>query len=469
MKISFRFALFVSTLVLCLNTVPLFASTQITIKAIGGNAESIKVKVADPVRSGTTLLSEAKLDASGAAKLNFNLTQAQFVGVNIGAKYCRLYLSPNEDLNILVDLTKPDAIPQFQGVGAANALYLAHSDQAFLNTLMPDGKRLDDTDIQLYLSQLDKLQSSLSEIHTIYKGSLSKELSTLFENDSKMYLLYLRQNRIRNERKSISSDLQKIKDYIPFDVALLNANPEPYGALLHYHFLDKLAITAKEIKERNSSQDLFKTAIEKIKEDSYPKEFKELLIAKTIAYSLQNGPTSITESLYHEFKQQYSASPYFPSVESRYNQWLPLAKGKTAPEIAGLTSDNKMLSTNEFKGKVIYVDVWATWCGPCRAEFPKAKELQKQFEGNDKVVFLNVSIDEDIQQWKKLLSDQRTPKGYHINQPNSKIPESIYQSYKISGIPRYILIDQEGKIVNVDATRPSSGKAADEIEALLSK
>ncbi|MBB3838511.1 thiol-disulfide isomerase/thioredoxin [Runella defluvii] len=444
-------------------------NVKITIKANGSKPEKIQMTATDMVRDVPVLLLESKFDSSGGAYLNFNLANSQFVAVMIGDKYCKLYLTPNDNLTIGVDFKNPTAPLEFQGDGAPIARHLYDAGRTLVKIM---GVSTDELDTQAYLNKLDTLQTELAKVHNLHKNTLPNNVNVLLINSYRMFDLYskqIKEHNLQAKKKEIPLVLQNISDSVPFDAALLSARDEAYSAVLAFYWLNKLSIVYKENKDLNNFSTIYpKLTVSKIKSESYPKEFKELLIAKTINDGLRIlGITPITEALYQEFKQEYSTSPYLTTLEERYNQWSPLAKGKPAPEIAGLTSDDKMLSTNAFKGKVIYVDVWATWCGPCRAEFPKALELQKQFEGNEKVVFLNVSVDKNRQQWKKLLTDKRTPKGYHINQSNPDLPESIYKSYKIGGIPRYILIDQEGKIVSADAPYPSSGKVEDEIRALL--
>ncbi len=94
-----------------------------------------------------------------------------------------------------------------------------------------------------------------------------------------------------------------------------------------------------------------------------------------------------------------------------------------------------------------------------------AKKLQALFAKNDHVVFLFVSVDRDKEAWKKLVLNDKDFKGVHINQLNLK----TMSSYMISGVPRYILIDSEGKIAKPYAPRPSSGEVENEIRRLLLK
>lgn len=118
----------------------------------------------------------------------------------------------------------------------------------------------------------------------------------------------------------------------------------------------------------------------------------------------------------------------------------------------------------EFKGKVVYVDFWASWCGPCRGQFPHAKKLHAKL--NDKpVVFLYISFDRSEEEWKEGAENFEL-EGYHFF-PNENQQRLIYNQFQVDGIPRYMLIDKNGKMVDADASRPSASSILDEITKLL--
>ncbi|MEO6732448.1 MAG: TlpA disulfide reductase family protein [Ferruginibacter sp.] len=124
---------------------------------------------------------------------------------------------------------------------------------------------------------------------------------------------------------------------------------------------------------------------------------------------------------------------------------------------------NKVLQ--KYKGKVVYVDFWASWCVPCRAEMPASQALQKQFAGKE-VVFIYVSLDENSADWKKGSKSEGIDKAesYIIIRPEKS---DLIKQHKISSIPRYFLIDKSGKIVNANAPRPSDNNIVKEIKLLL--
>lgn len=120
----------------------------------------------------------------------------------------------------------------------------------------------------------------------------------------------------------------------------------------------------------------------------------------------------------------------------------------------------------DFRGKYVYIDVWATWCAPCRAEIPFLKKLEEKYHQKD-IVFLSLSIDQakDVEKWKKLIKDKELG-GVQVFADNDWNSQFI-KDYNITGIPRFILIDPNGKIVKADAPRPSSPKIEAEFDKLL--
>ena len=116
--------------------------------------------------------------------------------------------------------------------------------------------------------------------------------------------------------------------------------------------------------------------------------------------------------------------------------------------------NGQAVSLDEFKGKVVYVDVWASWCGPCRAEFPFSKQLHDRLTDKQKkdIVFLYLSIDEKEETWKNAL------KTLQLFGEQGWSPRAA-QYYGIPSIPRYMLINKKGDIVDPNAKRPSSGDA----------
>ena len=115
----------------------------------------------------------------------------------------------------------------------------------------------------------------------------------------------------------------------------------------------------------------------------------------------------------------------------------------------------------DFKGKYVYIDVWATWCGPCCKEIPSLKKLEKKME-KKKIVFVSLSCDKDVAVWKKMVAKD-TLGGVQLCMGKDM---KFRDAYGITAIPRFILLDKEGKIVNVYMTPPSDPRTEKTLLAL---
>ena len=163
-----------------------------------------------------------------------------------------------------------------------------------------------------------------------------------------------------------------------------------------------------------------------------------------------NGVENITDlqNLYYT----YVTSPHLNEIfKKACAKWDKAAVGRPSPMFKGVDVNGKEMTLRDFRGKYIYIDMWATWCGPCQKELPFLKKLEEKFKGRN-IVFVGLSIDQDKAKWAaRVKSGALSGTQLHIGKG------SKFQSdYRISGIPRFILLDPNGRIVNPDMTRPSS-------------
>lgn len=163
-----------------------------------------------------------------------------------------------------------------------------------------------------------------------------------------------------------------------------------------------------------------------------------------------NGVENITDlqNLYYT----YVTSPRLNDIfKKACAKWDKAAVGRPSPMFKGVDVNGKEMTLRDFRGKYIYIDMWATWCGPCQKELPFLKKLEEKFKGRN-IVFVGLSIDQDKAKWAaRVKSGTLSGTQLYIGKG------SKFQSdYRISGIPRFILIDPNGRIVNPDMTRPSS-------------
>ena len=164
------------------------------------------------------------------------------------------------------------------------------------------------------------------------------------------------------------------------------------------------------------------------------------------------------ESFYTSFIEFSTNQDQKKKITEIYNKLLITAKGQPSPKFmdyenyAGGTT-----SLDDLKGKYVYIDVWATWCAPCKKEIPFLKEIESKYHSKN-IEFVSISVDntKDHAKWKTMIKEKELG-GIQLF-ADKDFSSKFIQDYSIKGIPRFILIDPEGKIVNSNAPRPSSPK-----------
>ena len=135
----------------------------------------------------------------------------------------------------------------------------------------------------------------------------------------------------------------------------------------------------------------------------------------------------------------------------------------------GPTFSGKTLEGENFElphGGIVVVNVWASWCGPCRAELPFLKKIEEKYNGRN-IEFVSISVDvaKDHDKWKAFVTEKQL-QGIQLFADKDWKSDFI-MSYGINSIPRFILIDPKGMIVDADAARPSDPKLAEKLDSLL--
>ncbi|OYU84378.1 MAG: hypothetical protein CFE24_07160 [Flavobacterium sp. BFFFF2] len=178
--------------------------------------------------------------------------------------------------------------------------------------------------------------------------------------------------------------------------------------------------------------------------------FRDKLLFWQVRKSLADANSSEERRrLIATYQPQFTNVQYQTKIGVVYKEIESLGKGKVIPNFVAQTTDGTLINPATLKGKHVVVDVWATWCGPCKQQAPYFEKLALKYK-NKKIQFVSLSIDEDVKKWYiEAKSKTKTIMHGHINDK-----DDFGKKYNVEGIPRFMLIDANGKFVNAKMPSP---------------
>lgn len=202
-----------------------------------------------------------------------------------------------------------------------------------------------------------------------------------------------------------------------------------------------------------------------------PKEIQSAHFAGIILFQLQYNTNELdNEKVFEYIKKLKPESEYIPIIEKRLKEHQLLRDAEKPQFISGNITSLKMLSgVRELRDKYLYIDIWATWCLPCRTEFTHHKELKKMLSkySNLAPVYISIDNDKDDAKWRADVLKCHLV-GYNIRatQQLTEELERVLCGGENLSIPRYILLNPQGEIIDTDLPRPSN---MDELLTVLEK
>ncbi|MCD8318136.1 MAG: TlpA family protein disulfide reductase [Paraprevotella sp.] len=179
--------------------------------------------------------------------------------------------------------------------------------------------------------------------------------------------------------------------------------------------------------------------VDSIKDDKVKQTLLNVLAIEQVE---QYGIKDIDELL--NLHNTYVTDPVLQAAfKEKYDAWDLVRPGYPSPDFRALDADGKSYSVADFKGKYLYIDLWATWCGPCRREVPFLKQLEDESKDRN-ITFLSLSTDSRKADWLKMVKDQKMT-GVQLFLGTGR---RIQTANKADGIPHFILLHPERKEVN---------------------
>jgi len=417
----------------------------------------------------------AKLAADGSYSLSFPL-RYKYTNVTIthGGQETEFTPAPGDDLTLNIDAKNFDSSLHYEGKGADVANFnvkhmlfsggvLQFSRQTQIAASAEPDKEEDILKADLQ-KELDFLEANGKSLPADFK----KSWKAIFQYG--VYYSMMMYPTFHEMQKQHSYSIKNIpkEDYVTvaqvpaaFDDDLLNITAYRLYIGMYYREKDK-AKNAGDTTSKESMNDF--SDVEKAYKNM-PKKSAEVFAANDLWMKVKYLQRPEFEKRVNVFKERYPHSEYLPLLEEKLALKKKVGVGSMAMDFSFTTIDGKSMKLSDFKGKVVYLDFWASWCGPCIGEMPSAKKLEANYKDKN-IVFLYVSIDADEASWKKAM-DKLQIEGVHTRDGGGW-EGNIAKLYGVNGIPAYFLIDKEGKFALDVTPRPSSNTTlTDAIDKLL--
>lgn len=203
----------------------------------------------------------------------------------------------------------------------------------------------------------------------------------------------------------------------------------------------------------------------------------QYFLTRTLLSEADNVRPSLLRQMTGRLRETDNSDAYVKIVEDNISTQLA-AKDEEVVAVDKQPADNaaidvevfdlngKAFNLSDFKGKVVYLDIWASWCGPCRKQIPAAKAMKEELSKKEKknIVFLYISIDNTETVWKKAIKELGIEGTHGLSQGGWG--SKVTAKFGVSSIPRYLIFDKKGKVVDPNAPRPSDPRTLKILKSL---
>lgn len=302
----------------------------------------------------------------------------------------------------------------------------------------------------------DKWQEELSKLSSLRTVDNFVPSDDYLEREKKFISLkYIKYwNAFVKKREALypEKDIKGLDKIAPLlnSVSLNETNLLSDGSYLDYVLHETIKKDTREVSDAQKQFD----AITKLPSNNFRDRLLYLKLKENLADA---SNVTIRDSLMNKYASLLGTKSYKELLLKKYKSYNRLSKGVIAPNFIAQTSDGKEYTLESFKGKLVVIDCWASWCGPCKREEPHF--VKKALIYKDKPVqFISMNGDAKKEDW--LVDVKKKSKSVLHLRPNDRMEFS--NSYDVTSIPRFIVIDEEGKLINAHFVRPSS-KVFDEL------
>ena len=423
----------------------------------------------------------ANIKEDGSFYTTFEIPDCRPVTFFDGKESTQMYLCPGDSIFITLNSEEFDESMHYEGTGAKRNNILA---EYYLKFKDPDNEELvsfyaiRDTAIDIFTdlanNNADAAKAYFNEAKA--SGDLPEDFLKYMETElyfqpilDMQFVYYSKNKDTTDEYKEKLNNIGELTlGAVDFqDADMLNQN---YQAWLGYYLRNQIR---REIREdlgdvdKDQYDSIFYSYLENTLTPAQL-QFYILKEADGLSYSydvdkfeklLPLADKYVTDKKYNE-----AIYAQFDEVVRKVNQPLPedaALYNLDDEELLDLTFEDVLA---KYKGNVIYLDFWASWCGPCKVEMPNSAKLSKKLKDED-VVFLYTSTDKDPAAWERMIRIMQLHGLHYRLGKNTRKP--VFEEYGIRYIPHYVIFDKEGNMVKNNMTRPGDPETEKMIRGLL--
>lgn len=428
---------------------------QLYIKINNPSDQHVAFAYKKQANSSNSSLFRVDLNANNEVNFELQLEESKFIELQYAGKKIPLYIELQDELKIYFSGNDIVHSLRFEGKGAANNNVLAAYRKQFSSAAQKE------YDVAYLKVQVDEaiarqaVHQKPASFALKMDAKKQQQLNFLQQNKTKLssYLYNYLQTEINynNATNKIACFLEnpytepansgvnvlkgiKLEDKTAFN------HPAYTNFLKAYAFYQYLPNDLNRYKLQYPLYDLI--------EQQFTGQVKYYLQSELLVKTYnRSGDSDLAQKKFTTFATSCSYSEYTDHILAVYGGSLSGIEHLAAPDFDVVSPEGKLLSLSNYKGKVVYISLWASWCKPCIAGFKKSKMLRQQLQDMG-VVLLNVSIDKSENAWRDALT-RHQPLG--INGLVLSL-EDFSKKYDISYVPLYLIVDKNGKFAHLSQT-----------------